>query len=232
MLCAELEKIIGYEFRDKALIENAMTHSSYANDVLGKTKYSNERLEYLGDAYLDAIVGEILYRRFPEKDEGYLTKLRAEIVCEKALGSAALKLGINEFLLLGNGEEGRGGRKRISIVADSIEALIAAVYLDGSEENAISRTRQVVLTILGDTIEQVCAGKVFSDSKTALQEKLQAKGVTDIRYEIIGESGPDHAKIFTAQVLVKGIAAGSGSGRSKKEAQSAAAFAALEHMED
>ena len=232
MLCAELEKIIGYEFRDKALLESAMTHSSYANDVLGDTKLSNERLEYFGDALLDAIVGEILFKRFPDKNEGFLTKLRAEIVCEKALGSAALKLGINEFLLLGNGEEERGGRKRISIVADSIEALIAAVYLDSDESAAIGNIRRLIETILGETVEQVCAGKIFSDSKTALQEKLQAKGITDIRYEIIRESGPDHAKLFTAQVLVKGKAVGEGSGNSKKEAQSAAASAALENMED
>lgn len=232
MLWAQLEKIIGYEFRDKALLETAMTHSSYANDALGDTKLSNERLEYFGDALLDAIVGEILFKRFPNKNEGFLTKLRAEIVCEKALGTAALSMGINDFLLLGNGEEERGGRKRISIVADSIEALIAAVYLDSDEKDAISNIRKLVATILGDTIEQVCAGKIFSDSKTALQEKLQAKGITDIKYEIIGESGPDHAKIFTAQVLVQGKAMGSGSGSSKKEAQSAAASVALEYMED
>lgn len=232
MLCAELEKIIRYEFRDKALLETAMTHSSYANDVLGNTMLSNERLEYLGDALLDAIVGEILFKRFPNKNEGYLTKLRAEIVCEKALGTAALKLGINNFLLLGNGEEERGGRKRISIVADSIEALIAAVYLDCGQDAGLSQVSKLVNTILGETIEMVCAGKVFSDSKTALQEKLQAKGITDIKYEIIGESGPDHAKTFTAQVLVNKKAMGSGSGSSKKEAQSAAASAALEYMED
>jgi len=232
MLWAQLEKIIAYEFRDKALLKTAMTHSSYANDALGDTKLSNERLEYFGDALLDAIVGEMLFKRFPDRNEGYLTKLRAEIVCEKALGTAALNMGINNFLLLGNGEEERGGRKRISIVADSIEALIAAVYLDSDEKDAISNIRKLVATILGDTIEQVCDGKVFSDSKTLLQEKLQAKGITDIKYEIIGESGPDHAKTFTAQVLVKGRVCGSGSGRSKKEAQSAAASVALEHMED
>lgn len=232
MSCTELEKIIGCEFRDKALLTTAMTHSSYANDVLGNTKLSNERFEYLGDAFLDAIVGEILFQRFPDKNEGYLTKLRAEIVCEKSLGTAGIKLGINRFLLLGNGEEERGGRTRISIVADSIEALIAAVYLDSSKEEALSRTRTFVLTILGETIDQVCAGKVFSDSKTHLQEKLQAKGITDIRYEIIGESGPDHAKTFTAQVLVNGQPSGSGSGKTKKEAQTAAAAQALEHMEE
>jgi len=232
MLCNELENLIGYKFKNTKLLENAMTHSSYANDVLGSVMLSNERLEFLGDALLDAIVGEILFKRFPHRNEGFLTKLRAEIVCEKALGLAAFKLGLNEYLLLGNGEEERGGRQRASLVADSVEALIAAVYLDSDESLAISNIRMVVQNILGETIEQVCKGKKFTDSKTALQEKLQAKGITDIKYEITGESGPDHAKVFTAAVLIKGVASGSGEGHSKKEAESMAAHAALESMED
>lgn len=206
----------------------ALTHSSYANDNYGDTSKSNERLEFLGDAFLDAIVGQILFERYPDKDEGFLTKLRADIVCEKALGNAAIKLGLNEYLLLGNGEEQKGSKMRLSIVADSVEAILAAVYLDTDESCALVELRKVVYAILGETIELACSGKLQIDSKTTLQEHCQAKGITKIKYVIINESGPDHNKSFTAEVYVNGKAVGRGTGKSKKEAEALAAKQALD----
>lgn len=227
----ELENLIGYKFNDEKLLKTAMTHSSYANDILGDNHKSNERLEFLGDALLDAVVGEMLYKRFPERDEGFLTKLRADIVCEKALGNAALKMGLNKYLLLGKGEEQKGGRNKLSIVSDSVESLIAAVYLDSGKDD-ISNVKELILKILAETIELACAGKLQLDSKTALQEKCQAKGITDIKYQIIAESGPDHDKSFTAEVKILGKAYGIGSGKTKKEAESEAAKIALLGMEE
>ena len=227
----ELENLIGYKFNDEKLLKTAMTHSSYANDILGDNHKSNERLEFLGDALLDAVVGEMLYKRFPERDEGFLTKLRADIVCEKALGNAALKMGLNKYLLLGKGEEQKGGRNKLSIVSDSVESLIAAVYLDSGKDD-ISNVKELILKILAETIELACAGKLQLDSKTALQEKCQAKGITDIKYQIIAESGPDHDKSFTAEVKIMGKAYGTGSGKTKKEAESEAAKIALLGMEE
>ncbi|MCQ2551802.1 MAG: ribonuclease III [Clostridia bacterium] len=227
----ELENLIGYKFNDEKLLKTAMTHSSYANDILGDNHKSNERLEFLGDALLDAVVGEMLYKRFPERDEGFLTKLRADIVCEKALGNAALKMGLNKYLLLGRGEEQKGGRNKLSIVSDSVESLIAAVYLDSGKDD-ISNVKELILKILAETIELACAGKLQLDSKTALQEKCQAKGITDIKYQIIAESGPDHDKSFTAEVKILGKAYGTGSGKTKKEAESEAAKIALLGMEE
>lgn len=227
MLCAEIENLIGYTFRDKNLLKTAFTHSSYANDYYGNKNLSNERLEFLGDALLDATVGEILFKRFIDVDEGILTKLRAEIVCEKALGNAAVKMGLNEHLLLGKGEEQKGSNLRLSIVSDMVEALIAAVYLDSDSKDAISNLREVVNKILGETIELAADGKLQIDSKTTLQEKCQAKGITNITYKIINESGPDHNKSFTAEVYIDGKPSGQGTGNSKKQAEANAASMAL-----
>ena len=227
----ELENLIGYKFNDEKLLKTAMTHSSYANDILGDNHKSNERLEFLGDALLDAVVGEMLYKRFPERDEGFLTKLRADIVCEKALGNAALKMGLNKYLLLGKGEEQKGGRNKLSIVSDSVESLIAAVYLDSGKDD-ISNVKELILKILEETIELACAGKLQLDSKTALQEKCQAKGITDIKYAIVAEDGPDHDKTFTAEVYILGKPCGQGKGRTKKEAEGEAAKVALCGMEE
>jgi len=227
MICAEIEKLIGHTFNNKELLKTALTHSSYANDVYGDKTRSNERLEFLGDAFLDATIGQLLFERFPEKDEGFLTKLRADIVCEKALGNAAIKLGLNEYLLLGKGEELKGSKTRLSIVSDSVEAILAAVYLDTRPEEALLELRKVVLNILGETIELACSGKLQIDSKTTLQEHCQAKGITDIRYEIVDESGPDHDKSFTAEVYINGKPFGRGTGKSKKEAEALAAQKAL-----
>lgn len=232
MLCDELEKCIGYTFKDKSLLRTAMTHSSYANDILGNSSFSNERFEFLGDALLDAVIGEILFRRYPEKDEGFLTKLRAEIVCEKSLSMAAFAVGLNKYLLLSKGEEERGGRNRESIVADSVEAVIAAVYLDSDMTQALASVYGIVKRLLDENIELACQGKLNIDSKSALQEKYQARGLGEPVYKIINESGPDHAKSFLAAVYLGGRELGRGKGRTKKEAEANAAAEALKLMEE
>ncbi|MBQ4410728.1 MAG: ribonuclease III [Firmicutes bacterium] len=227
MELSKLEQIIGYEFRDKQLLQRAVTHSSYANEKLGSPGEGNERLEFLGDAVLGACVGLQLYNRYTDKEEGYLTKMRASIVCERSLGNAGKKLGINEFLLLSRGEESGGGRDRISIIADCMEAIIGAAYLDGGFDAA----NAVVRKCLSETAHLCESGKLPKDAKTALQELLSHRAAEDgdpqIRYEIVSESGPDHAKIFTSAVYAYGKQAGEGSGKSKKESEQQAAAAAL-----
>ncbi len=228
MELTELEQIIGYTFRDKSLLQRAVTHSSYANEKLGSPNEGNERLEFLGDAVLGACVGLQLYNRYQNKEEGYLTKMRASIVCERSLGSAGKKLGINRFLLLSRGEESGGGRDRVSIVADCMEAIIGAAYLDGGFDAA----NTVVRTTLSETASLCDRGQLPKDAKTMLQEYLSHCGdqpaSPGIRYEILSETGPDHAKVFTAAVYAYGQIQGQGSGKSKKEAEQQAAAAALE----
>ena len=230
MELSKLEDIIGYRFRDKSLLQRAVTHSSYANEHLGSPSEGNERLEFLGDAVLGACVGLQLYNRYQDKEEGYLTKMRASIVCERSLGTAGKKLGINEFLLLSRGEESGGGRDRISIIADCMEAIIGAAYLDGGFDAASA----VVQSCLDETAHLCEDGLLPKDAKTTLQEVLShcapTCGDPQIRYEIVSESGPDHAKVFTAQVCCYGQTAGTGRGRSKKEAEQNAAAAALEAL--
>lgn len=228
MLWTEAEKLIGYEFRDISLLESAFTHSSYANDFLGDPRKGNERLEFLGDAILDMVVGKELYDRFPQEDEGFLTRLRAEIVCEKSLGEAAISHGLNEFLRLGNGEESKGGRSRLSIAADAMEAVIAAVFLDGGLDAAAG----FVLRLLGDTISAAQQGELPGDYKTELQILCQKNGHLDVQYKIISETGPDHAKTFTAAVYIDGKQLGVGEGKSKKLAQADAAKHALKKLEE
>ena len=228
MIYSEAEQLLGYSFKDPKLLETALTHSSYANDFLGDAGKGNERLEFLGDAILDAVVGLELYRRYPDKNEGFLTKLRSEIVCEKALGEALIKLGVNSAIRLGRGEEQKGGRERLSIIADATEAIIAAVFLDGGPKAA----EEVVLRILGRTIDAADHGELPGDYKTDLQILCQKSGRNNIRYEIIVENGPDHAKTFTAAVYVEGIKLGEGTGSNKKQAQAQAAKQALSVLED
>jgi len=227
MLYAEAEKAIGYEFKDKTLLESALTHSSYANDYLGDSRKGNERLEFLGDAVLDAVMALELFRRYPDKDEGFLTKLRAEIVCEAALAKAAMQIGLNEFLRMGRGEEHKGGKARLSTVADAAEAVIAAVFLDGGPQAAAD----LVQRLLGSTIKDAAEGNLPADYKTDLQIFCQKHGHQNITYKITGESGPDHDKSFTAAVLIDGRILGQGEGHTKKQAQAQAAKAALERLE-
>ena len=224
----EVEKRIGYVFRDKSYLVQALTHSSYANDFLGDSKLGNERLEFLGDAILDMVVGLELFNRFEEKQEGFLSKLRSEIVCEQSLANAALALELNRYLKLGKGEESKGGRDRHSIIADMVEAVIAAVFLDGGYDAAFG----VVHRIMDETIEKGCSGQLPRDSKTELQEYCQKRGKKLPVYRILGEEGPAHDKTFTAGVFLGEEQIGTGKGKTKKEAEAAAAKAAIVHAEE
>ena len=224
----EVENILGYCFKNKNLLVTGLTHSSYANDYLGSSTKGNERLEFLGDAILDMVVGAYLYDRFPEKQEGFLTKLRAEIVCTEALAEVADYFKLNEYMLLGKGEEVKGGRYRHSITSDLVEALIAAVYVDGG----IAAATAVIYRLMARTIEKGCNEMLPIDYKTKLQEECQRSGGEAPVYRIVREEGPDHDKTFTAAVYSDGKELAKGVGKSKKEAESMAASEALRKMEE
>lgn len=223
----KLSDILQYTFTDQTLLFSALTHSSYANEMTGNPANGNERLEFLGDAILDAVVSEFLFNRFPDKAEGELTKLRARIVCEKSLSHAGKATGLNEYIRLGRGEDLGGGRQRASIIADTVEAVIGAVFVDGGLEGA----RNVAFLILSDVLEEVLAGRFEDDYKTALQELVQKNGSKDLQYKVISEEGPDHAKIFSTAVYSNHIRMGIGQGTNKKEAEQDAARDALENIE-
>ncbi|MBR2500647.1 MAG: ribonuclease III [Clostridia bacterium] len=222
----ELEEIIGYKFIDKELLITALTHSSFANEKRSKSLVCNERLEFLGDSILSVIVSRYLFENYTNLPEGDLTKARALIVCERSLHECAQSIELGRFIMLGKGEEITGGRTRVSILADAYEALIAAMYLD----SGLERTREWLLSQLYDTILVAVSGKSIKDYKTVLQEELQSRGETDISYVIVGESGPDHRKVFAVNVLVNGKIAGCGEGSSKKNAEQSAAKSALEGL--
>lgn len=217
----ELERRLGYEFRDGRFLENALTHSSYANERAGLA--SNERLEFLGDSVLGFCAAKNICRLYPAMPEGEMTRLRAELVCEASLHGVAKSLGLGGHIRLGKNEECNGGRERVSILADAVEAVIAAIFLDGGLEPAEKFIEERILVDLE-------AGRppVRTDYKTQLQELLQKEGGAAPSYAIIGESGPDHNKSFTARAALHDGAYADGSGRSKKEAEQAAARAALE----
>jgi len=204
------------------LLETALTHSSFANESPDLCPGGdNERLEFLGDAVLQYCTGQLLYRRFPEADAGQLTRLRAAVVSETALHKAAEALGLGDHLRLGRGEEASGGRTRRSVLADTFEAVLGAVYLSsgiGAAETFVNRH-------LGPIVDEAVGGPLV-DSKTALQEKAQAAG-RKVSYEVVGESGPDHGKVFSVVVRVDGVKVGSGRGRTKKEAERQAAAEAM-----
>ena len=221
-----LEKKLGHSFRDRALLATALTHSSYANENRGRGGESNERLEFLGDSVLGMVVADALYRRFPELPEGRMTRLRAQLVCEESLHRVASELGLGEYVRLGRGEEHTGGRRRTSILADAVEAVIAAMYLDGGLETAKAFIERQILSALDGSGPAMRV----EDCKTELQELVQKKSGQSLSYELLGESGPDHDKTFTSQVCLNGVPIGSGSGRTKKEAEQAAARAALEAL--
>ena len=221
----DFENIIAYRFQDKMLLEKALTHSSYCREHGVESRDSNERLEFLGDAFFDAVISEELYQRLEKVDEGKLTKTRALIVCEKSLASVALRLGVGNFLNLGKGEEHSGGRKRESILADALEAIVAAIYLDGGFE----AMRQFVAREFASAIEDALEGKLFADYKTQVQEVLQKRGKnTKIRYVTDREEGPDHDKTFYVHLVCDGETMGRGSGKTKKEAEQNAARETLE----
>ena len=220
---AEFEKIIEYSFNDKHILSLALTHSSYANEhKLGKFEY-NERLEFLGDAVLEFLVSRYIFEKYPELPEGELTKLRASVVCEGSLAKKAVDIHLGDFLYLGKGEELTGGRTRESILADAFEAVIGAVVIDGGIEKA----EKNVMGLMTDVISSVRNSFMLMDYKTRLQEEIQKSSKEPVAYAIVKESGPDHGKLFEAEVSHSGSVLGSGTGRSKKEAEQAAAKNAL-----
>ncbi len=221
-----LERRIGYTFRDPELLLHALTHSSYANEHRSEGCTSNERLEFLGDSVLGMAVADHLYHTFGDMPEGELTRLRAALVCEQTLAEVARELQLGDALRLGHGEAAGGGRTRPSILADAVEAVLAAIYLDGGRAES---DRFVHRLILG-RVEQ--AQRHSTDHKTALQELVQRQPGRTLAYRTVGESGPDHAKRFTVEVLLDGAPVGTGEGRSKKEAEQAAARAAIEALSE
>ena len=220
----DLENAIGYRFKNITLLQNALAHSSYANERWHDSLKSNERLEFLGDSILGMVVAEHLYRNFPDRPEGDLTRMRADMVCERSLAMIAERIDLGKHLLLGNGEESSGGRTRDSILADAVESVIAACFLDGGMEPARNFINTFVLT-------DVPVRKLRNaDYKTALQELVQQKKNQILTYALVEESGPDHDKHFVVQVSLNGTVVGTGAGKSKKRAEQDAAHAAIEHL--
>ena len=222
-----LEERLGYSFWNRALLETALTHSSYANENRASGIVCNERLEFLGDSVLGVTVADFLYRHFPDMPEGRMTRLRAELVCEQSLHRVALELHLGDYLRLGKGEEHNGGRKRASILSDAVEAVIAAMYLDAGMETAAGFIHRCLL----DDVRAI-ETPTFTDYKTSLQELVQRHSGQVLSYELVGEEGPDHAKTFRVQVCLNGDPIGRGIGRTKKEAEQAAAANALEALRE
>lgn len=219
----EFQEIIGYRFTKEEYLKTALTHSSYANENRAKHVLFNERLEFLGDSVLSLVVSRYIFENFPKLPEGKLTKMRAAVVCERALWECAVNIDLGRYLILGHGEEHSGGRTRMSILADAFEALIAAIYLDSSLETV----REWILGQLYETIMEASRGKMFKDYKTDFQETVQKNGDVDIHYEVVSESGPDHNKTFVVNVYLNGTLMGTGEGSSKKKAEQMAAQNAL-----
>lgn len=215
----EFEKIINYTFKDKDLIKNALIHSSYANEK--NLKIDNERLEFLGDSVLGFVTAEYLFEIYKNRPEGELTKLRAAVVCEKSLFKFSEKISLGTFIYMGKGEENSGGRNRPSILSDAFEAVIAAMYLDGGME----AVKPYILQFISEAVKREAN---FKDNKSLLQEEVQKTKGNTIVYEELSASGPDHEKIFSFAVKINGKIVGEGEGRSKKEAEQAAAGNALE----
>ncbi len=222
-MLSEFERRLGYSFQNKALLENALTHSSYANEHRREGAASNERLEFLGDAILGLVVAEHLYKIHPDKPEGELTKLRAELVCEKSLAEVASRLELGKVLKLGHGESHGGGSHRPSMLADAVEAVLAASYLDGGMEIP----RDIIARFILQKEPTVSGNQ---DYKTRFQELVQRSRDQVISYTMTGESGPDHHKTFTVEVSLNGESVGSGSGSSKKRAEQDAARAAIARL--
>ena len=217
----DLEIAIGYRFRNITLLQNALTHSSYANERWHNSLLSNERLEFLGDSVLGMLVAEYLFKTFPDRPEGELTRMRADMVCEKTLAAAANRIGLGSHLLLGHGEEQGGGRARESILADAMESVIAACFLDGGLDAALKFVQKFIL------VEVPVTRMHNADYKTSLQELVQQKKHQVLSYALVGESGPDHDKTFRVEVSLNGKVVGEGNGSSKKRAEQDAARAAI-----
>ncbi len=219
-----LEEVLGYTFQDKGLLEKALTHSSYANENRAAGAESNERLEFLGDSVLGMVTAEHLFRTHPHLPEGELTRTRAALVCEGSLYQVAKVWNLGRYLRLGRGEESGGGRERTSILADAVEAVLAAMYLDGGIAVAAKAIHRFILS------GEQRAEAANRDYKTALQELIQRESGQSLLYRLVGEEGPDHAKTFRVEVDLNGTTVGAGAGHSKKEAEQAAARAAIQAL--
>lgn len=221
----ELEEKIGYRFREQGLIRQALTHSSFANEKHMKKLSDNERLEFLGDAVLEVVSSEFLYKKYRDLPEGDLTKLRASIVCEPTLALCTREIELGKYLYLGKGEDQTGGRGRKSVLSDALEAVIGAIYLDGGFVPASDFIHRFILT----DIEHK---KLFYDSKTILQEVVQGNMEESLHYELIGEEGPDHDKHFLVEAVIGDQTIGRGSGHTKKAAEQEAAYQALLRLKE
>ena len=220
-----LEERIGYRFHNMALLKQALTHSSFTNEQKINRAKNYERLEFLGDAVLEMVSSEFLFREHPDVPEGELTKMRASMVCEPSLAFCARDLELGQFMLLGRGEESTGGRNRDSITSDAMEAVIGAIYLDGGMQFAKDFIYRFILSDLEDK-------RLFYDSKTTLQELVQGSSREELHYELVEERGPEHDKVFVVDVYVGREKIGSGSGRTKKAAEQQAAYEALRRMKN
>ena len=217
----EFEEKLGYSFKDKSLLELALTHSSYANE--NKLKKNNERFEFLGDSVLGFVTAEYLFTEYKNRPEGEMTKLRAAVVCEKSLFKFAEQIDLGKYILLGRGEDSTGGRNRPSVVSDAFEAVVAAIYLDGGME----AVKPYILRFIKDAVKREAS---FKDNKSLLQEEIQKVKGNILTYEEVGEEGPDHDKTFIFKVSLNGEVIGEGKGKSKKEAEQNAAGSALEKI--
>lgn len=215
----KLEEKIGYEFKDKGLMVQALTHSSFSNEQKINKFKNYERLEFLGDAVLELLSSRFFYENYPDMSEGQMTRRRSSMVCEPALAFCARDLSLGNFILLGKGEEATGGRMRDSIISDVMEAVIGAIYLDGGIEKANEFVQKFILSDLENK-------QLFYDSKTILQEKVQKEGL-DLVYELVSECGPDHDKVFVVEAVIDGKTVGKGQGRNKKSAEQQAAYQVL-----
>lgn len=225
---AALQESIGYSFKDPQLLMEALTHSSYANEIKHKKVVHNERLEFLGDSVLSIVISDYIFHKYKHLPEGELTKVRANVVCESSLAIRGREMNLGEYLTLGRGEELSGGRQRVSILADAFEALIGALYLDGGLEVA----RTFILSQLEGMVESASQGNLFKDFKTHLQELIQSRSTERITYRVVTEKGPDHDKLFEIEVALGGQVLGTGIGKSKKEAEQRAAQEAIEKIKE
>lgn len=216
----EFETMIQYEFQNVKLLENALTHSSFANERHWNYDRNNERLEFLGDAVLELVSSDFIFHEYAKDMEGDMTKLRASLVCERSLAVSARQIGLGRHIRLGKGEFSTGGSERDSILSDAFEAVIGAIYLDGGIEPASAFIKRFVLSDIENK-------KLFYDSKTVLQEIVQGKGKNNVSYELVSEKGPDHAKVFEVNCTLSGEILGRGTGKSKKAAEQSAAYEAI-----
>lgn len=224
---SEFERVLGYKFRDRDLLARSLTHKSFANERRETSSSHNERLEFLGDTVLGFVIGELIYRSFPNLQEGSLSKIKAHLVSSSTLAAKGRELGIGRFLRMGAGEARSGGAEKLSLLADGFEAIVAAIYLDGGLPAAEAFLRRIFLPdVTGIDIGDLS----FQDYKTVLQESAQALGLPLPEYRIVDEYGPDHEKVFVIQVFWNGEAFAYGRGASKREAQRKAAKEALRKL--